>query len=57
MINDCHFSGFNPVLAACDWRPLSVGSASYPLEYLVSAVVLFGALHLLGHHLQHHHHL
>lgn len=51
------FSGFNTLLAASDWRSLSVVSASCSLEYLVSPVVLFAALHLLGNHLQYHHNL
>lgn len=50
-------TGFNTLLAACDWRPLSVVSASCALEYLFSSVVLFAALHLLGNHLQYHHNL
>lgn len=51
------FSGFNPLLAAGDWRPLSVVSASRALEHLVPSPVFFAALHLLGNNLQYHHHL
>lgn len=41
------------LLAACDWRPLPVVSASCTLEYLVTSALLRTALPLLGHHLQH----
>lgn len=51
------FSGFNPLLAAGDWRPLSVVSASGALEHLVPSPVFFAALPLLGNHLQYPHHL
>lgn len=43
------------LLAAGDWCPLSVVSASCALEYLVPSAVLHAALPLLGHHLQHPH--
>lgn len=45
------------VLAAGDWRPLSVVSAPCTLEYLVPCALLHSALPLLGHHLQHPHDL
>lgn len=45
------------LLAAGDWRPLSVVSASCTLEYLVPSALLHAALRLLGHHLQHPHDL
>lgn len=45
------------LLAACDWRPLSVVSASCTLEYLVPSALLQSALPLLGNHLQHPHDL
>lgn len=43
------------LLAACDWRPLPVVSASCTLEYLVPSALLHPALPLLGNHLQHPH--
>ena len=45
------------VLAASDWRPLSVVGASCTLEYLVPSALLHSALPLLGDHLQHPHDL
>ncbi|MED6248974.1 hypothetical protein ATANTOWER_007678 [Ataeniobius toweri] len=46
-------SDLDALLAASDWRPLPVVSASCTLEYLVPPALLCAALPLLGHHLQH----
>lgn len=48
-----YLSDLDALLAASNWRPLSVVSASCTLEYLVASALLHIALSLLGHHLQH----
>lgn len=46
-------SDLDALLAASNWRPLSVVSTSCTLEYLAAPALLLAALSLLGHHLQH----